>query len=335
MDSMATDNDPRESDTSLSYRPTDPILRDSPALVHLQRCIIQVTSQALASGHSLSLVQTRLAQHQTQFDAFLGTLDGIFRPRDADLMTPVRNDNVGAASLDATHEQASQSILRTRQSPKRPGTVTADNAAASAPPKGDFTDTPQSGPGNLDGSGNRTRRVKGVAAQQGLSDEEWRTAHFGTGLDDLPESFDNIAHQPAQIGHDSQGDTELPDNRLHHNKKRKTSQDQVDAGPIDPPGIGDPAAALCRPGPSMSPISPLMANVVLELHRRGEIPIEIWILGKRKAGKPLRNVEIAGAACQYGNMRRCREKGREECSSFDEKVVTCISRHRFEVQDCL
>ena len=84
---MAADNASRESDHFLSYRPTDPRLRDSPALAHLQQFILQVGAQAFGSGTSLSLVRSRLSEHQTQFDAFLGTLDGLFRPRDADLTT--------------------------------------------------------------------------------------------------------------------------------------------------------------------------------------------------------------------------------------------------------
>lgn len=237
MDSMATDNAPRESVTSLSYTPTDRTLHDSPALVHLQRCILQVAAQAIEAGHSLSQVQSRLPQHQTQFDAFLGTLDGLFRPHDADSTTAVRNGNDGAASLDGTHEQA-----RTRQSPKRPGTVAADNAAASAPPGGDFTDTPQYGPGNPDGFEKRTHRATRVAAQQDLSDDDWRAKHFGNWLDDLPKSFDNIADQPAQVGHDAQDDTELPDTQPNPNKRRKASVDQVQDKAIDPPGVEDPTA---------------------------------------------------------------------------------------------
>jgi hypothetical protein len=237
MHSKATENVPRESDNSLSYKPTDPSLRDSPALVHLQRCILQVTSQAIASGQSLSQVQSRLAQHQTQFDAFLGTLDGLFTPIEAGLTTAVRNDNDGAASLDAAREQA-----RTRQSPERPGTVTAVNAAASAPPRGDFTDTPQFDTGNPDGSRSRTHRMKGVAAQQDLGDGDWRAAHFGNWLDDLPESFDNIAHQPAKVGHNAQDDTEIRETRSNDRGKSNASANQVDEDSVNPPSIDYPTS---------------------------------------------------------------------------------------------
>lgn len=75
---MATNNAPGETGTFLSYRPTDPNLRDSPALVHLQRCILQVTAQAVKSGTSQSLVQSRLSQYRTQLDASLGILGGLF-----------------------------------------------------------------------------------------------------------------------------------------------------------------------------------------------------------------------------------------------------------------
>lgn len=101
---MATDDASRESEDFLSYTPTDPNLRDSPAFVHLQRCILRVAAQAIGSGTSLSLVRSRLSQHQAQFDAFLGTLDELFLPQDADLMTAMRSDNVGAASFDVAQE---------------------------------------------------------------------------------------------------------------------------------------------------------------------------------------------------------------------------------------
>jgi hypothetical protein len=233
MDSKATDNVPRESDTFLSYNPTDPNLRDSPALVHLQRCILQVSAQAVGSGQSLSQVQSRLAQHQTQFDAFLETLDALSRTLEAGLTTAVRNDNAGAALLDAAHEQ-----VRTRQRPERPGTVTAVNAAASAPPQGDFTDTPQFDNGDPDGSRSRTRRMKGVAAQQDLSDENWRAAHFGNWLGDLPESFDNI----AQVGHDTQDDTKIRETRSNDRGKSNASANQVDEDSVNPPSIDYPTS---------------------------------------------------------------------------------------------
>ena len=70
----------------------------------------------------------------------------------------------------------------------------------------------------------------------------------------------------------------------------------------------------------MSPMFSLKAKSTLELHRRGKVPGKIWILGRRKAGKPkpLCDVETDGVACQYGNLRRCREKGREESRSCAE-----------------
>ena len=45
LDPMAVDNVSRESDYLLSYNPADPDLRDSPALAHLQRIILQVRSK--------------------------------------------------------------------------------------------------------------------------------------------------------------------------------------------------------------------------------------------------------------------------------------------------
>ena len=84
----------------------------------------------------------------------------------------------------------------------------------------------------------------------------------------------------------------------------------------------------------MSPISPVRANLTIRLHNRGNVSGKIWILGQRKAGKPLRDVETDGTADQHGNMRRCRERDREESNGFEEEVIACISRHRAEVRDC-
>lgn len=146
MDSKATENAPGQSDYFLSYNPTDPSLRDSPALVHLQRCILQVSAQAIEAGNSLSQVQSRLAQHQTQFDAFLRTLDGLFRPLpptnriqrrvlngppqhnrspevptlllDPALTTAVHNDSAGAAPLDVARTPTPRSSTNLFQRPR-------------------------------------------------------------------------------------------------------------------------------------------------------------------------------------------------------------------------
>lgn len=147
----------------------------------------------------------------------------------------MRSDNIGAATLDVAQEQAPRSMLRTRQSRRLLGIVTSDDAAATAPPEDVFTDTPQFGSGIPDGSGHRTRHVKVVAAQQQLSDEDWRATHFGNWLEGIPRVPDNIAQQLAQSGHD----------------EHETSANQVDNDSVDPPSTGypvsDPLPSVTRP----------------------------------------------------------------------------------------
>lgn len=266
MDSVPTENAPRESDTLLSYNPTDPNLRDSPALVHLQQCILQVAAQAVGSGHSLSLVQSRLSQHQTQFDAFSGTLDGLFRSRDADLTTTARNVDVAAASFDVAQEEHLETISRVRHTrplePKQPiGNATAPqedpnyegwrakleqqtrgvyiNAAAPLQPQAPFARTPQFGSGNPGNTANHTQN-RPVAAQQSLNDEDWRVAHFVRWLETIPEPPDNIAHQIAQSGHDIQNDTKPRGNQPDDHDRGNAPANQLDGNSSDPPSIKVP-----------------------------------------------------------------------------------------------
>lgn len=149
-------------------------------------------------------------------------------------------------------------MLRTRQSRKRLGTVTSGNAAATAPPEDVFTDTPQFGSGNPGRSGNRTRHVKAVVAQQHLDDEDWRATHFGNWLEGLPEPSSNIAQQLAPPGHDAQDDTELRRPRPNNgHDKHENSASKVDNDSVYPPNTGypvsDPLPTITRPEFDINP----------------------------------------------------------------------------------
>lgn len=268
MDPLAADKASRESDYFFSYRPTDPRLRDSPALAHLQQFILQVGAQAFGSGTSLSLVRSRLSEHQTQFDAFLRTLDGLFQPRDAGLATAMRSDNIGAAHLDVAQE-VPQFMPRSRTSPKRPRNAKAYDVAAPDYPEDVFTDTPRYGPDNPDGFGNRTRRVKAVAAQQDLSYEDWREARFSSWLEGLPELPSNIPHKLAQSGHEPQDDTKQRETRHNDHDKHKTSASQVKNNPVYAPS---------KDYPKSDPL-PYYTRSEFDVHPRDEF--ESWAEQKR------------------------------------------------------
>lgn len=155
---------------------------------------------------------------------FLGSLDGLFLLRDADLTTAMRSDNVGAASLDVDQEQAPQSTPRLRTTPNHPETVTAHDEATLALPED----------ANPDGSENRTRQVEVAAAQHNLIDEDWRAVHLGSWFEGLPKLPDSIARQLAQSGHNN---TNFPYNQPDDPDKRNTSAKEVDDNSFDSPYI--------------------------------------------------------------------------------------------------
>jgi hypothetical protein len=175
MDVMATDSSDASSDY-FWYKPTDPNLRGSPALSHLQWCIDEVESEAVKSGNSRDLVRSHLSQHQTQFDAVLGTLGGVFRLRDADQTTAARSDNITAASLDTAQKQRPETISRVRhsrplnlQQPKWRGPAARNSAARLVVPRS----TRQYKPQNTD-SMEKHIQQKSMDAQQNPSDEDRR-----------------------------------------------------------------------------------------------------------------------------------------------------------------
>ena len=292
-DLMSTNDAASDADSFISYKPTDPNLRDSPALVHLQRCILKVTSQAIESGSSLSLVQTRLSQHQKQFDAFLATVDGLFRSSDADLTTAMRSDNGGAASFDAGKEENTETVSHLRRNKrslniKKPiedmtaaeiasaqwreklkqhlRTALATHKAAPSHLGNAHPDTSQSRPGIPDHTSNHTQAV---AAQQNLSDEDWRAAQFGNWLEGLPKLPDSIEHQLAQSSNIAHGDANLRDNKPNDPDRRSTPANEVDGNFFDPPSINYPVS------------EPLPTFTRLEFDINDRDDFESWAAQKR------------------------------------------------------
>jgi hypothetical protein len=212
---MATHNKPTDPGPGPRwyYMPTDPDLDGSPALPYLQLFIDSVASQAIDSGSVFDLVQTRLSQHLTQFDSVLSTLHAVFQLR------------------DTTPAKASSEIL---------AATPVDTAGGQAPPSPTLIERRR-----------RTRplKMKPTRTRDHIPPpiaEDRRAAEqnvVGTWLDHIPELPDDIVRQFALRDHDAAHDTELHDTRAEdNNDKHKTSAQQDDAGSVNIPSVGDPAA---------------------------------------------------------------------------------------------
>lgn len=242
------------------FTPTDPSLRRGTAAFHLEVCIHDVASEAVKHGNSKALVRNRISQHQAQFDAVLDTLDTIFRIGDTQPTAEEQSDN---------------------------GAVAASDEAEDAPTSfgNDFPDPPQSSIGNHGGFENQIRQVKAEAAQQHLSDEEWRLADFGSWLEGLPEPSGDIAHQLARSSSNAQIDIELRNDQPDNRDRRNASVNQIDVVLVDRPGVGDPTA---------DPM-PTRTRSESDLHRPGKF--DAWTERKREVA---RRAQSPGA---YGGRR--------------------------------